>query len=297
MKHALKKLRVLQPFNYMATSTVHVLMCATGWKSEFIIKHLHRAGTVRCKLPNGRTLRLWSRADDWVSNQIYWRGWTGYEPETTPLFFRAAQQARVTLDVGAYVGFYTLLAGHANPAGQVYAFEPLPQPFERLLYNVSLNRLSNVRCINGAAGEFDGTAELFYAGTPMPTNSSLSAGFLQATAQVHALRVPLVCLDSFVQANGIDRVDLVKVDTESTEPSVLRGMIQTVRRCHPMIICEVLSGCGNETPLEQILRPLGYHYYLLTPDGPVWREFIEGHPQWLNYLFTTHPPEMMAGVQ
>lgn len=297
MKRALKKLRLVQPFNYVATSAVRGVLRATGWHSEFIIKHLHRAGTVKCRLPNGRMLTLWSRADDWVSNQIYWRGWTGYEPETAPLFFRAATRARVTMDVGAYVGFYTLLAAHANPCGQVYAFEPLPQPFERLCRNVSLNRLSNVHCVNSAAGDVDDVAELFYAATTMPTNSSLSAQFVQGAPQVCSRRVPIIRLDSFVQANGIDCVDLMKVDTESTEPSVLRGAIEALRRHHPMIFCEVLPGCGTEAPLEQILRPLGYRYYLLTPDGPVWRQYIEGHSQWLNYLFTTLTPEAVAALR
>ena len=143
-KRALKRLRVSQPFNYLATSAVHWLLASTGLQSELIIKRLRRVGMVRRRLPNGRTLRLWSRADDWVSNQIYWRGWSGYEPETVPLFFRLATHARVTLDVGAYVGFYTLLAAHANPTGQVYAFEPLLSVYERLQWNVMLNGLTNV---------------------------------------------------------------------------------------------------------------------------------------------------------
>jgi FkbM family methyltransferase len=43
-----------------------------------------------------------------------------------PLFWRLACKARVTLDIGAHVGYYSVLAGMANPAGTVFAFEPLP---------------------------------------------------------------------------------------------------------------------------------------------------------------------------
>jgi hypothetical protein len=156
---ALKWLRASQPLNYLATSTGYWLLSRIGLQSEVIIRFLHRVGPVRRKLPNGQTLRLWSRGDDWVSNQIFWRGWDGYEPETTPLFFRLAAQSRVTLDVGAYVGFYTLLAAHANPDGQVCAFEPLPSVFRRLQRNIALNRLTNVQCVAAAVGEADGEAE------------------------------------------------------------------------------------------------------------------------------------------
>lgn len=97
------------------------------------MRHLHRLGRVATRLPDGRVLRLWSQADDWVSNQVFWRGWQGYEPETTPLFYRLARRAHVTLDVGAHVGFFSLLAGHANAAGRVFAFEPLEKAFRRFL--------------------------------------------------------------------------------------------------------------------------------------------------------------------
>jgi len=288
---ALKKLRASQPFNYIATSAVYGLLGATGLKSESVIKHLHRVGPVRRRLPNGRTLSLWSRADDWVSNQIYWRGWDGYEPESVPLFFRLATRARVTFDVGAYVGFFSLLAAHANTEGIVYAFEPMADAFERLQKNVALNLLNNIRCTAAAVGEIDGKAEFYHVADYLPCSSSLSFEFMQSAGAVRSSVVPVVTLDRFVQETGLGGIDLVKIDTESTEPQVLRGMIETLRRDHPILMCEVLKDRGSERPLEEILRPLGYRFYLLTPDGPVLRDQIEGHSSWLNYLFTTFEPD------
>src|SRR5262249_9733803 len=156
VKSALKSLRASQPLNYVTTSLVLGALTATGSRSEFIVKHLHRVGTVRRRLPNGRTLSVWSRGDDWVSNQIYWKGWDGYEPETAPFFFKLATQAAVTFDVGAYVGYYTLIAAHANPDGRVHAFEPMPVIHERLLNNIRLNELTNVECVPSAVGDADG---------------------------------------------------------------------------------------------------------------------------------------------
>lgn len=59
---------------------------------------------VRITLPNGAEVVLWSRADDWIATQLFWGGWSAFEPETTPIFYRLALSARTTLDVGAYVG-------------------------------------------------------------------------------------------------------------------------------------------------------------------------------------------------
>lgn len=292
VKSAIKKLRVSQPLNFLMTSTVRGLFRATGLRSDAVIKHLHRAGTSRCELPNGRSLKLWSRGDDWVSTQIYWRGLRGYEPETAPLFFRLAEHSRVILDVGAYVGFFTLLAAHANPNGRVFAFEPMPRVYERLRRNVAINRVTNVECIRACVGEETGTAK-FYTTSDLPTSSSLSLEFMKNTENLQQIIVDVVSLDEFVREREIGSVDLIKIDTESTEPQVLTGMLQTLRRDQPIIFCEVLKGRGSAEAVEGILRPLGYRFYLLTPKGPIVNDHVEGHPEWLNYLFV--PSHSRAG--
>lgn len=294
--HALRRLRYSQPFNAIATTSVRAILGATGWRSELIIKHLHRVGNVRSPLPNGRVLHLWSRADDWISNQVYWDGWAGYEPETVPLFFRLASRARVTLDVGAYVGFYSLLAAHANPGGRVFAFEPLPEVFERLEANVARNDLDNVACVRAAVGVSEGTSPFYYrAQGSLPCSSSLSLDFMRETSDLTSTSVPVLCLDAFVRSRGITGVDLIKLDTESTEPDVLRGAMGLLRRSHPTIVCEVLEDRGAEAALTSILRPLGYRFYLLTPKGPEERPDVGGHPTWLNYLFTVDAPDDLRG--
>jgi FkbM family methyltransferase len=259
-----------------------------------VIKHAHRTGSVRAELPNGRVLRLWSQADDWVSNQIYWRGWNGYEPETVPVFFELARKARVTIDVGAYVGFFTLLAAHANPNGVVYAFEPMPDVYGRLRRNVALNQLFNVESIASAVGDRDGAAQFYHCAIDIPCSSSLSFEFMRTAPDVQSSTVAVTTIDRFIQDNELDQVDLVKIDTESTEPQVLVGMAETIRRYHPHIVCEVLRGRGSERHVEDIVRSFGYYFYHLTPGGPVQCDRIEGHPTWLNYLFTTLSPDEVA---
>ena len=291
LKSGIKKLRSSQPFNRIATSGSRSLLSVAGLKSEFLIKHLHRIDLVETKLPNGKILRLQSKGDDWVSNQVFWRGWQGYEPETIPLFFRLAQTARVTFDIGSYVCFFTLLAAHANTDGKIYAFEPLSAIYERLQQNIELNNLRNVESVLGAVGAEEGEAEFFHLeGAELPTSSSLSQKFVEDVPNVTATKVKIFKLDKFAAENNIERIDLMKIDTESTEPDVLRGARSILERDHPQMICEVLKDRGSEKPLAEILRPLGYKFYLMTPDGLQQRHQIEGHPEFLNYFFTTLEP-------
>jgi FkbM family methyltransferase len=290
LKGALKALRASQPFNLVATETARGMLRVLGARSDLVVRHLHRVGGVRCPLPDGRVLRLWSRGDDWVSNQVFWKGWTGYEPETVRPFYHAAARVPAVVDVGAYVGFFTLLAAHANPTARVFAFEPHPDVYPRLLRNVDLNEVGNVTCVAAAAGDRDGEAELVHVPGGLPTSSSLSAEFMAVHPDVVRTRVPVVTLDGFLGARAVGSVGVLKIDTEGTEPAVLRGCARTLERDRPIIFCEVLEAAATARTLEDLLRPLGYRFSLLTPAGPRPADRIEPHPRWLNHVFT--PPSV-----
>ncbi len=280
--------------NPLLTGPARALLdAAGGLRPEWIVKHVHRAGRTEVRLPNGHVLALWSRADDWISTQLFWRGMAGYEPETTTLFFELASRSRRTLDVGAYVGYFALLAAHANPGGQVIAFEPVPAMFERLERNVRENGLQNVECVRAAVGREPGEVDLWTgpASTLLPSSVSLSRQFMVGSGgEVRPLRVTCVTLDEHLAGRG--PIDLVKIDTETTEPDVLAGMRRILDEHRPTIVCEVLDRADGPA-LERILGPFGYRYFLLTPGGPVRQDRIVGHPEWLNYLLTTTDPEAL----
>jgi hypothetical protein len=92
-------------------------------------------------------------------------------------------------------------------------------------------------------------------------------------------------LDTFLASRNVEVVDLVKIDTETTEPDVLAGMGDLLSSQRPDIFCEVLPDADGDA-LAAILRPLGYRFFHLTGQGPELRECPTGDPVWLNYLFT-----------
>lgn len=285
LKSLLKQLRSMPAFNAPATNAARMTMRALGRESEFAIKHLPRVGTTTMTLPNGRRAQLWSRGDDWVSNQVFWRGWCGYESEVTPMFWSLAQEARVIFDVGAHVGFYTVLAAMANASATVYAFEPLAPVFERLERNIRLNLLENVATQNQAVGKVDGEAQFFHVPGIIPCSSSLSGAFMHGTPHVTSAPVSVVRLDTFSMSRGIGKIDLMKLDTETTEPDVLAGMGRLLADYRPDVFCEVLPRADADA-LTAILQPLGYSFHLLTEAGPIRRERVIGDERWSNYLFS-----------
>jgi FkbM family methyltransferase len=198
-----------------------------------------------------------------------------------------AEKSAVTFDVGAYVGFFTLLAAHANPQARVFAFEPMTAIYQRLCQNIELNALQNVTTTFGAVSAEEGEAEFFHQeGLELPTSSSLSFDFMKTAENIISTKVKVFQLDKFAQENGIEKIDLMKVDTETTEPDVLIGAKNLLKKHQPDIVCEVLAGRAEGQKLKEILAPFGYKFYLLTSEGATEQEAIEGHPEFLNYLFT-----------
>lgn len=250
-----------------------------------VARYLPRAGVVEAVVPSGGVLRMWSRGDDDIATTVFWRGWAGHEPETAEPFWKLATSARVTLDVGAHVGYFSLLASLANPDGRVYAFEPLARVRERLVGNVSLNRIENVSVQSLALGSKKGTATFFHVESGIPSSSSLSGEFMRSIVDQRRLvssEVEVTTVDSFVEENDLaGKVDLVKIDTENTEDDVFRGMVRTLERDRPAIVCEVLKA-GTGHAIEAVVAPLGYAFFLLTDRGPAPCDHIRPHPAWRN---------------
>lgn len=289
LKSTLKHQRSSQPFNRFTTSTLKQLFEIANIRPEFVIKHLPRVGITKIELPDGISLKLDSNGEDWIPTQLFWRGWLGYEPEVTRTFYELAKNARVIFDVGAHVGFFSVLAGTVNPRCDVYAFEPLQRVYEQLERNVSLNDLENVHCVMTAVGNHSGNQEFYFPDQKAPVSSSLRSDMLLATlgeTTVRHITVPVETLDSIVRRYGLNEVNLIKLDTERTEDEVLEGSRETLSNFRPDIICEVWPDANNIEQLESLLHEYDYSYYQLLPDGPVKRSHIEPSIDALNYLFS-----------
>ena len=151
----------------------------------------------------------------------------------------------VFFDVGANVGFYTLLAARAvGPTGRVVAFEPHPQNVQALERNVQLNGLENVLIVPKAASRAAGHASLEVRN--------------RATARLgtqHGLEVETVALDDIVSAHPELRPDVVKIDVEGHELDVLAGFRRTLEQAAPILLCEMH---GHSAEFVTATSRLGY---------------------------------------
>jgi FkbM family methyltransferase len=123
------------------------------------------------------------------------------------------------IDVGANIGFYSLLASSVNAGAPVVAFEPHPVTSRRLRENADINSFDNIRVREVAAGRAAGSAVLT---ADLGERNRIVAG---AGATHSSIEVPVVMLDDELTKLDIDpaSVAVVKIDTEGFEAEVLVG--------------------------------------------------------------------------
>jgi len=249
-----------------------------------LLNRVPLVGTADVALPDGRRMRLTSNGDDNLAAMLYWSGWRSFEPETLDVWLTLLPQCRVVFDVGAYVGIFAMSAALGAPERDVHAFEPVPASFARLSENLRVNRLERVHAVQAAVGEADGETVLHVPdGVWLPSHSSTHSGFRPGT---RALRVAAVTLDRYAREHGIERLDLMKIDTEGNEDEVLAGATELFARSRPLVFCEVLKGLTEEK-LNTWFESRRYRFFRLEAAGPRAFSRIEGDETYRarNFLF------------
>jgi FkbM family methyltransferase len=175
------------------------------------------------------------------------------------------------VDMGANVGFYTeQFSRLVGPTGKVHAFEPDPFCAELLRDRSRRLRLTNVEVENAALGAQGGQTTLFCSNRDRAENCTHP---FNPGVPVEAVQVAVLTLDDYCRNRKIDRIDVVKMDVEGDEVSVLRGMKETMARTPPAwMFIEFspahLRGAGS-SPEEfwSLLAESGYRFYSIEGRG------------------------------
>lgn len=188
----------------------------------------------------GFTMRL--HLNEFIDRFIYY--WGCWEPDESWLLTNIVRGGDHFVDVGANVGYFTLLASLlVGPAGHVTSFEPCPVTFQRLVNHIHINNVRNVSAYQHACSNTEGMVTVHTVATNNPGASTLrNVGGAADTCSVAAVRLDSV-LSKTVQYR------LVKIDVEGAEMHVIEGMQELLDAGKiDAILCEVT---------DQFLRQLG----------------------------------------
>lgn len=194
--------------------------------------------------------------------------WLGtYEPAVLQAIQDWVKPGMSVYDVGANIGYVSLaLAKAVGKAGQVVAFEPLPENLDRLRANMALNSAgSRVQVVGSAVGARA-------AQEPFMRHASGGMGKLQTSKgrQIDyegTLTVDVIALDDWIKDRESRPPELIKIDVEGGEGAVLEGLLDTLVNNHPTLLIE-LHGPEATADIRQTLASTGYTLHAVDKGYP-----------------------------
>ncbi len=229
MTIARKKRSVREAIRDTFVKTVRFLQRGHGWGRFKIVNILWNFGysTVKglMKNPNGTVPvgRFQMRLDPEDSLGLSVFG--VYEPFSTEVVKQRVEHGQVAVDVGANIGYYTLLLSDlVGTTGKVFAFEPDLGNFSILKGNLDANHCLNVIPEQEALSDETGNGKLY-----LNRENRGDHRIFASEKKQKSVAVRTVCLDDYLERFQ-QRIDFVKIDVQGAEYRVLRGMEKTLRR-------------------------------------------------------------------
>jgi FkbM family methyltransferase len=173
-----------------------------------------------------------------------------YGGEEAQLFLRQLKPGDIVLDVGAHVGFYTLLASRiVHTTGKVIAFEPSRMNLKYLREHIRVNNLQNVQIFESAVGRKEGWLSF-------DCNRGTGTGRLDFNSS-SGERVRVCSLDELYRRGMIPAPTFIKMDIEGAEVEALPGAAELIWQYRPTILLST-HGKDVRATCEKFLRDLGY---------------------------------------
>lgn len=205
-----------------------------------------------------------------VTQEIFYKGAEKYE--FTKLFIPLIKKMDNFLDVGANIGYFSVLGAKINKELKVYAFEPSIGPLHYLEKNVELNQLQNqINVIGKAVSDIDGKLTFYSVVSkkfPWITHNLNGSHSLQnniGRQKEQEYMVEVISLEEFKKAYGVQKIDCIKLDTECTEHLILKSSLNIINNDRPILICEIYDAIKTE--IDAVYKEMvDYKLYQINQD-------------------------------
>jgi len=219
-------------------------------------------GYVKRRITNGPIKGLWFISGKRVFySKWFWSG--TYEKNTCYFIQNILPEDAICYNIGANIGYHSLIMAKKAYRGLVYAFEPIPEVCDILSSNAKSNDINNIIVVPKVVSNENGTLTLLrnmdidqaaLINQTFPAKNNNKINFLRDTIHCTAITI-----DDFV-ALGNQPPSFLKIDVEGAEVYVLTGAKKTLKKYKPMILCET-HGYDKATEVYEILSGLGYEMF------------------------------------
>lgn len=221
---------------------------------------------------NGYRLRILLNTS--IGNQLYIHG--TFEPRETKVLRAIVEPHHVVLDVGANIGYFTLLLASLTVNGRVIAFEPIPENAQLIERSVAANRCENVTVHRLALSDCTGEAS-FCVSEDGAFSSLIDTHRVKAKVSIP---VTTQTLDEYLAGKHTEEIGLIKIDVEGAESLVIEGADRTLMservRCLMVEMNEPNLRTYNTTQAQVDARLRGYGYEGWCFEGMALRPFFAG---------------------
>lgn len=266
-KTAIKILRNGGFLQFLQTCWLKLRQPMPKWREEWEWIQIEGCDYVMVPNVNGFTM-LVNGTDEGIGRELAF--YKVHEPTVTKLLPGFVKPRDTVLDIGANIGYYTLLLSQlVGEDGLVVAIEPYPGNVHLLELNLRLNRVTNVKVMSVAVSDEVGTAQMFVSGG----SNWHSLRPTELTGK-ETISVPTVTIDTIVAQ--LERpIDLIRMDIEGWETKALSGAEGTLKRYCPTLIMEVHPNYMQEGEVQQFLswlQSFGYEkgFIVLRRDDFPW---------------------------
>lgn len=189
-----------------------------------------------------------------------------YEPKVTDILKRSLRHGDTFIDVGANVGYISAFAlGLVGKTGSIHSFEPVPQFFRRLQRIKNDNPGYNIFLNNTALGEHDHIAQISVTNLNNIGWNTMVPGFMSQNTVKENLWITVTTLDHYVFEHNMERINLVKIDTEGYEFQVIKGFQHYLRSVAelPILVVEIAPAAypllnSSLAEFSDFMQELGY---------------------------------------
>ena len=228
------------------------------------------SGIIRFKNNLGQVLSIKTNQTSYITQLLYWEGYQNFE--YTDIFIKLIKKINVFYDIGANIGYYSLLAEIENKNIKVISFEPANGPLFYFRENIKINKFKNIRVESLALSDKEGEITFYeirnkkYTYLEHNLAGEGNSGSKTSGRNFVPISVKTTTLDKYVENSKEVNIDLIKMDTEGTEHFILENSDNVLKLMKPIIICETLFNT-IELELEKLMRSYGYEFYNHTEMG------------------------------
>jgi FkbM family methyltransferase len=205
------------------------------------------------------------REDSMIEHRINEHGlYNEWEKESLKIWAQLSKISTTIIDIGANTGIYSLIAINNNPKAKVIAIEPVNLNFEVLSKNIERNRFA-IYPEQIALSDKEGKARMFMLKDRLNYMTSINDNRyelhpeIQGDEDVVEIEVAIKPFSYVAEKHQLDKIDLIKIDVEGHEITVLNSMIDYINRSRPAILIEII-GDDNAKKLNQIFEELEYQF-------------------------------------